>query len=373
MAGLRNFALALCCAALVTATPETVSAQSSVCVQLEARLIALERGTGQGSVQDARAYDRAISKQQQEIDRATAEARRSRCYGGLFLQGSPAPKCGQLMSTIDRMKANLRRLMTDKSRNTGTANVSRERSDILRSMAAQGCTSSQARSRTAPVNGGGLFAALFGQARVRGLGEDTFFRGNGYGTYRTLCVRTCDGYYFPISFSTVQGQFPADAQTCQQMCPGTEVALYTYRNPGEEADAMVSLQGQPYTALPTAFRYRTEYDPSCKCGSPAATTLASLGTSFDVSRQRTAEPFVPIPTFRPARGEDPETAANRAGNYTPQRLPAEGDADAPDQIARNVRIVGPAFYYGQQSEVTELLPASRASLREDDSGDATVQ
>jgi hypothetical protein len=28
-------------------------------------------------------------------------------------------------------------------------------------------------------------------------------RGAASGTYRTLCVRLCDGFYFPISFSTI--------------------------------------------------------------------------------------------------------------------------------------------------------------------------
>ena len=37
------------------------------------------------------------------------------------------------------------------------------------------------------------------------------------GTYRTMCVRLCDGYYFPISFSTTSERFPEDAQNCTAM------------------------------------------------------------------------------------------------------------------------------------------------------------
>jgi hypothetical protein len=32
------------------------------------------------------------------------------------------------------------------------------------------------------------------------------------GTYRTVCVRLCDGFYFPISFSTYRSHFKKDAQ-----------------------------------------------------------------------------------------------------------------------------------------------------------------
>jgi hypothetical protein len=39
------------------------------------------------------------------------------------------------------------------------------------------------------------------------------------GTYRTLCVRLCDGFYFPISYSTLRERFVADAKQCEQRCP----------------------------------------------------------------------------------------------------------------------------------------------------------
>src|SRR5687767_1671517 len=39
------------------------------------------------------------------------------------------------------------------------------------------------------------------------------------GTYRTLCVRSCDGYYCPISYSTTREHFSADQEACQRMCP----------------------------------------------------------------------------------------------------------------------------------------------------------
>ncbi len=38
-----------------------------------------------------------------------------------------------------------------------------------------------------------------------------------------------------------------------------------YDNPGQEPEQMVNLQGEPYTALPTAFAYRTAYDRANSC------------------------------------------------------------------------------------------------------------
>jgi len=41
-------------------------------------------------------------------------------------------------------------------------------------------------------------------------------------TYRTLCVRSCDGYYFPISYATGRGRFKTDAAVCASMYPPGE-------------------------------------------------------------------------------------------------------------------------------------------------------
>jgi hypothetical protein len=83
-------------------------------------------------------------------------------------------------------------------------------------------------------------------------------------TFRTMCVRLCDGYYWPVSFATSRDNFARDEQACLKSCSGS-AALYYYPNPGGVPDEMVSLEGQPYRSLGTAFVYRTIYDPRCKC------------------------------------------------------------------------------------------------------------
>lgn len=81
--------------------------------------------------------------------------------------------------------------------------------------------------------------------------------------YRTLCVRTCDGYYFPISNATSAARLAGDAQACQAQCSGGR--LFVHRVVGEGVEQMVDLQGKPYTQLPNAFLYRTQYVNDCKC------------------------------------------------------------------------------------------------------------
>ena len=94
--------------------------------------------------------------------------------------------------------------------------------------------------------------------------EDKKERPREAGTYRTLCVRLCDGYYFPISFSATRDRFARDAKTCESSCGG-QARLFVYRNPGADVEDMADLRGQPYKQLSTAFLYRTEYVPQCRC------------------------------------------------------------------------------------------------------------
>ena len=86
------------------------------------------------------------------------------------------------------------------------------------------------------------------------------------GTYRTLCVRLCDGFYWPISFATTAEHFDRDRRKCESSC-GSPARLYTYRNPGGNPETMQDLSGKPYSRLKTAFAYRTDYNESCKCRS----------------------------------------------------------------------------------------------------------
>ncbi len=88
------------------------------------------------------------------------------------------------------------------------------------------------------------------------------------GTYRTLCVRLCDGFYFPVSDSTRRERFSGDAKQCEQRCPARS-RLFVHRNPGEDANDMVDLKGHPYRTLPTALLYQTKYVADCTChGNP---------------------------------------------------------------------------------------------------------
>jgi hypothetical protein len=341
-------------AAVVLAGAGTAQAQDDICTRLEAELASLEQGPAAGGVINYRQYDAAVRRQRAELDRTNAQAQRAGCIGGFFIfQSKPSAKCAPLLATIARMKANLQHLTAARdSYSTDPYERSRRRSEVLSALAANRCGANYtAAGVQPPPRTGNFFDMLFGNAQPRGWNDGYYAPGGQFGTYRTLCVRTCDGYYFPISFSTVPSRFATDEQTCQSMCPGSDVALYTYRNPGEDVNQMVSLTGEPYTALPTAFRYRQEYDAACICGGPASAGLTPLAAPAELSPAPAAPVSVlPKPLARPTKGEDPETLANRAGDFSPKPVATKSSGDAVAGVTdgeRAVRIVGPKYYYGQ--------------------------
>src|SRR5262249_33312709 len=84
------------------------------------------------------------------------------------------------------------------------------------------------------------------------------------GRYRSVCVRLCDGFFYPISYSTYAGRLAQEAQQCQSSC-AAPAELYVYRNPGQEIEQAISLNGSAYMDLPVALRFRKEYVQGCSC------------------------------------------------------------------------------------------------------------
>lgn len=99
----------------------------------------------------------------------------------------------------------------------------------------------------------------------------------GPGAY---CVRSCDGYFFPIGPAQSGASREAQDMTCNALCPGAEVALYrSYSGGGIET--ATGPRGQTYQSLRNAFRYREKFDATCTCSGLGATGLAHLAITRD--------------------------------------------------------------------------------------------
>jgi hypothetical protein len=324
-----------------------------VCPRLEAQLAMIDRGGGDPAKEEQiRRYQDAASKQQGELDRVTSQARRMGCdSSGFFsLFSGQSAQCGPVNNQIQKMRANLDQIVTSLERLRGGFDGGEregQRRSVLTALAQNNCGPQYANA----ARGGGFLENLFG-GNINSPGEDF---GPQSGTYRTVCVRTCDGAYFPVSFATVPARFPDDERTCKALCPAAEASLFAYRNPGEDMSQAVSINGQPYSALPNAFRYRTEYNPSCACKAVGQTWSDALKTIDDKSAaeqqgdiivteesaKKMARPPAPKPGPAAKNGAAATAAAPAAPAPAASAPPADSTGAAKD---KPIRSVGPTFF-----------------------------
>ncbi|WP_188519205.1 DUF2865 domain-containing protein [Alsobacter metallidurans] len=110
----------------------------------------------------------------------------------------------------------------------------------------------------ATVSNAGLYTAAEPPIEPAGSPARKRFMAKGG---RFACVRSCDGFYFPLNQSVRGG----DAQDmCTSLCPGARTEVYRVPQGGRMADA-VSVKGQRYADLRSAFLYRRKVNAGCGC------------------------------------------------------------------------------------------------------------
>ncbi len=111
------------------------------------------------------------------------------------------------------------------------------------------------------------------QSRRRVASSGHEYAGGSAGGSVFVCVRTCDGGFFPLPYSGSSGG--RLEEICQALCPNAEVALYAMPF-GGTIDEGVSLTGSRYTAQPNALKFQQSYEASCSCRRPGQTWADAL-------------------------------------------------------------------------------------------------
>jgi hypothetical protein len=94
----------------------------------------------------------------------------------------------------------------------------------------------------------------------------------------TICVRTCDGAFFPVSYFGPATRSDTLEQVCRLQCPNAEVALYSFPF-GGTIDEAVSSTGEPYARLTNADKFAQSYDPACSCRAPGQSWVEALAAA----------------------------------------------------------------------------------------------
>lgn len=339
--------------------PQQFPASSATCQRLESALAQLNRNPSGSNNETLSRYEDAIVKQRQELDQAVATARRLGCdrRGFFIFGGSQRPEqCNSLEPQIDRMRANLDRMQQEVSQVRGgnaDENYTRDlqRRQILVSLNQNNCGPQYRNAAVPPPRPRGFLDRLFGNNDENpDIAPNDMPEGTGF---RTVCVRMCDGFFFPISFATVQSRFADDEALCKRQCPAAEVSLYVYSNPGQDIQQAVSLSGQLYSALPNAFKYRTEFNAGCSCRGPGQSWADALGQDQTIQRgdiivteQRAKQLSQPKigPLAQPQKqSKNPNAPVFEPPTPTPSAAETPLPPLQPDG-KRKVRVVGPHFY-----------------------------
>jgi len=343
--------------AQVNPPPPPGGAANPMCPRLEAQLAMIDRGGGDPAKDEQiRRYQDSAAKQQAELDRVTSQARRMGCdSSGFFsLFSGQNAQCGPVNNQIQQMRANLDQITTNlerlRSGGLGDSDRENQRHSVLLALTQNNCGAQYANALQQQQGPGNFLTNLFGNNNNNpGTPVDA---GPQSGTYRTVCVRTCDGGYFPISFATVPGRFPDDEKACKALCPATEANLYAYRNPGEDMNQAVSISGQPYASSPNAFRFRQEFNPSCSCKAAGQTWSDALKSIDDkaaaeqqgdiiVTEENAKKMSRPQQAKAPPakKGSAATTASDPAAPAQPNTPAAPSDASSD----KTIRTVGPTF------------------------------
>ena len=221
-------------------------AQTSLCEDYRAELRNLERGGGQN-------YADMAEQQLSELNRMVRYYQQLDCDRGRSLfDAPPSSECAAARDRIQAMEQNYNLLIRQASQ------ASEDRRQELLAAIGRHCQPTQARR--------GFLDNLFGRGdpgipfeEDMPLLDDTFARRAGA---EPICVRSCDGYFFPLFARGVSAD--EAERLCQAQCPNAPTRLF-FMAGDSELESAIGADGMPYTSLPNAFRYRTTFDPTCSC------------------------------------------------------------------------------------------------------------
>lgn len=329
----RALAPALAFAALTSAA----AAQSPACDNWRAELSSLQGQRG-GDARAAQAAQRVAG----QLGQLSNQYRAMGCDRGgfLFFGDAPPPQCGGIRAQLGALQSQYAQLQ-QQAQGGGIE----QRRAQLAALINNNC-------RAQPR---GFFETIFGIEPRRGEIDSTLPEldpdepreptegGARQGGPYSVCVRSCDGYFFPLANSP--GGRESQDEMCQSLCPGTETLAYGMSTGGDIQNAVARSSGQPYSSLPNALKYTRSFDASCTCraqGQSWAQTLQNAEQMLEqrkgdiiVTEQRSQEMSRPKPE-QPQRGKKgAANAAEAKPNTPPTPAPttlqaAPGDEPTPD-------------------------------------------
>lgn len=343
----------------LAASAGAAAAQSPMCDQYRAELSNLSRGNPQAAAQ--------ANQIRTELGRLQAYRAQLGCDRGFLFFGDRPPQCGQV-------DARIRQLQGSFANAQALAQGNPARRQALMAAISRNCTPGGQREPN-------FFERLFGGGQAPPPDQQYEMNTHRqategaprYGGSRVVCVRACDGYFFPLPTNRRDGA----EDMCQALCPNTQTLVYFMSGDGA-IERAGNREGKPYTELPTAGKYKKSFDPACSCRKPGESWAAALQPAEnmlksgrgdmivteekaeELSRPRAAAASTRRPAPAPAAEADEETpvdpstlptASNESSGIGPQTIREEQTVGAREgQIRETVN------ESGQRAKVRVVAP-----------------
>jgi hypothetical protein len=324
----------------VGSASDSAFAQSAECGRLQAAIASAPRGGG--------ASQAALERERAQLAQVSAYSRSAGCDNQkfLFFGSDPPPQCRQIKGQIAQLQASVADLQARAGGGGG-------RADLIARYNAE-C----ANAPRQPTN---IFEALFGGGRPqqnyepvdptaippdqqRQMIENSIEKQKGDGVNAhagsyAVCVKTCDGSFFPVSYSGAGSRSDSLEDVCRSVCPNADTALYSFPFGGTINEAM-SPGGERYVDLPNALKYLQSFDSSCSCrrrGESWAQTLAGAEAKYGheakdilVTPEKSAEMSRPVVAKTDPKAADAKAKGAKTAKIAPSS-PPEPDAAAAAQ------------------------------------------
>jgi hypothetical protein len=341
--GRRVVCVPLLAGAMLALAVGAAAAQAFDCGRLRAQIVGLSRGDSGR----AASYQRAADRQRVEIDRTVAYSHSIGCDRGqfLFFGSAPPAQCPQINAQIARMSANLQSLQQAVAQAGGGQDVRRELTLRYNTYCGQGAQSASTQQST---RNGHFFDFLFGNNAPeqpadlepiepeRPVQPQETVPTEARGGPKAVCVRSCDGAFFPVSYTAHRGDLDGLSDLCHALCPNAEVAVYTY-SISRDISTAVAMDGARYSELPNALKFEKSFDPTCTCRPPgknwvetladAEKLLGSVKTDVIVTQQKADELSQPRPVLA-SKARGTKTADAKPRPAGPAADPANDDPTA---------------------------------------------
>jgi hypothetical protein len=283
------FALVLLCLPFASAHAQFVD-----CDRLRAAIVASSHG-------DPEAAQRAAALRG-DLVRLAARADAIGCnnHQFLFFGSPPPPECGGINQRLAAMRAQYEGLRV-------RAGDPGRRQQLI-----------------------GQYAASCGpppsetEAPVEPAPEEAGRHGGG----EALCVRKCDGSFFPLSPSMNSAKPESLRDLCQALCPNAEIELFSRAANADISTAVSVASGDRYGDLSNALKFTKKFDPACSCRKPKQSWVEVLGPAEQILTE--------IDGDRPGEGPLTEKQADERSHGPPAgKLAQDAKPETPAKPKKN--------------------------------------